>query len=240
MAQPLLKPVLGSDDTDASSLDAIRDMMVRESEQRPKPAGDRHVFEGRPQDLSRPIALGLSHPEKAPLRRPGQYLEAGVSDEMSAGGHSEAPSDPSPPAGKLSGLRPSKLQMSANGLMRQSGMAVVGIIIASVLVFSPTLALGLLTAILGFCAASYLMLGYDAFWRRALRPVRWYVARHPDRAASVHHRIDRLAFRWDAVLDRFPERLVAGLYLPDVSDIAAVADEDESPIDLRMSELGQS
>ena len=240
MAQTLLKPVLGSDDTHASSLNAIRDMMLREGEQRPEPSGDRHVFEGRPQDLSPPIALGLSHPEKAPMRRPGQYLETGIPDKLAAGGHSQAPADQSRPAGKLSGLRPSKLQMTANVLMRQCGMALVGIVIASVLVFSPALALGILTAMLGFCALSYLMLGYDAFWRRALRPVRRYVARHPDRAAIVHQRIDRFAFRWDAVLDRFPERLVAGLYLPDVSDIAAVADEDETPIDLRMSEPARS
>jgi len=240
MAQPLLKPVTGNDDTDLSSLDAIHEIMLRENVERAAPSGDRHVFEGQPQDLSRPIALGLSHPEKAPLRRPGHFPEPAAPNDSSAEDRFGNVTEQSSPSGKLSGLRPSKLRMTVVALMRQCGIALAVVVIASALVFNPTLAIGLVIATLGFCAASYLMLGYDTFWRRALRPVRWYVARHPERAAQVHHRIDRMAFRWDAVLDRFPERLVAGLYLPDVSDIAAVADEDETPIDLRMSGLSHS
>lgn len=88
--------------------------------------------------------------------------------------------------------------------------------------------------------AIYYFLGYDVFWRKLLRPLRWYVARHPERAGELHARIDRFAMRWDAVLDKLPEGAVAALYLPDVSDLAEAARKDEAQFDLRLKKLGQA
>lgn len=55
------------------------------------------------------------------------------------------------------------------------------------------------------------MRGAYAFLRR----------RNPRLAASVYRGLDTFAYRWDVVLDRFPEGTVDALYLPDLSVLVA-------------------
>lgn len=231
MAQPRLK---STQDTDASAFDAIHEMMARErAAQAVPPAGpDRHVFEGTPQDVSRrPVNLGLSHPENAPLRQ----VRSGFEAIDRPGATADLQNDDDAPSATPSAPRSSRNGAVIRARMRKAAIGLIGFMVGLALILAPVLLVGVLLATVGFCLISALLSGYDAFWRRALRPVRAYVARRPDRAAEVHRRLDAIAFRWDRVLDRFPERLVAGLYLPDISDIAAIADESEAPIDLRMT-----
>jgi len=98
--------------------------------------------------------------------------------------------------------------------------------------------LALLLLIAG--AVAYFTLGYEGFWQKMLGPARWYVARWPDRTERVHKAIDRFAISWDSILDWFPEALVSGLYLPDVSNLAVNMDEPENRFDMRLEELGRA
>jgi hypothetical protein len=106
--------------------------------------------------------------------------------------------------------------------------------------FNPLTFLALTLILLTFGVGTYFALGYDGFWEQMLRPPRWYVARRPDRAKRVHEAVDRFAMRWDAILDWFPEALVCGLYLPDVSNLAVTPDEPDTRFDLRLDELART
>ena len=111
---------------------------------------------------------------------------------------------------------------------------VCGFAVVSAAIFHPVLFLVLTLFLAAVVSALYVAYGYDGFWQMMLKPLRWYVARHPEKAAAIHAEIDRVAMRWDAILDRFPEGWVAALYLPDVSDIAAFAQQDSEKFELRI------
>ncbi len=103
--------------------------------------------------------------------------------------------------------------------------------------FRPWLVIGLLFLSLFTMAGIFLILGYDGFWRRAMGLARWYATRRPERAASMHRRLDAFAMRWDAILDRFPEGSVDGLYLPDFGDLAAADARHDAALDRRFATL---
>ncbi len=117
---------------------------------------------------------------------------------------------------------------------------VFGCVLVLLVIFFPVLVLLLGLSLAALISAIYVGMGYDAFWDMLLKPVRWHVARQPQSAGAVHQKIDHFAVRWDAILDRFPDGWVAALYLPDVSDIAALAREDEAKFELRMDGLAQT
>ena len=103
--------------------------------------------------------------------------------------------------------------------------------------FRPWLILGVLILSTLLIAGVFLILGYDGFWQRAMTMARWYAQRHPQRAAELHRKLDGFAMKWDAILDRFPEGSVDGLYLPDFGDAAAAEDRNNAVIDRRFSQL---
>jgi hypothetical protein len=115
-----------------------------------------------------------------------------------------------------------------------------GFVLVLLVIFYPVLVLLLGLFFAALISAIYVGMGYDAFWEMLLKPVRWHVARQPQSAGAIHQKIDHFAVRWDAILDRFPDGWVAALYLPDVSDIAALAREDEAKFELRMDGLAQT
>lgn len=63
---------------------------------------------------------------------------------------------------------------------------------------------------------TFLFLGSDRIWRMIMAGLNTMEVRNPERAARIRTRLDRLAFGWDQILDFFPERLVEGLYMPDL------------------------
>jgi hypothetical protein len=63
---------------------------------------------------------------------------------------------------------------------------------------------------------TFIFVGSDRIWRGVFVRLAALDVRDPTRAAQVRDRLDRVACCWDAILDRFPESWVNGLYMPDL------------------------
>lgn len=113
-------------------------------------------------------------------------------------------------------------------------------VLALLVVLRPLLVLGLILLMVFITLGVFLALGYDGFWQRAMALGRWYAGRRPERAARIHGRLDAFAMRWDAVLDRFPEGTVDGLYLPDFGEMAAADARHGEALDRRFDSLRNS
>jgi len=124
----------------------------------------------------------------------------------------------------IAGYRPKRAHLA---------IAVLGLLVF----FRPWLVAGLLGATGMLIGVVFLITGFDGFWRGVMRANRWYAKRRPARAAVVMGRLDRFAMRWDAVLDRFPEGTVDGLYLPDFADIAQADSRHDAAVARRLSGL---
>ncbi|MEL7133467.1 MAG: hypothetical protein AAGK77_13765, partial [Pseudomonadota bacterium] len=61
----------------------------------------------------------------------------------------------------------------------------------------------------------FLILGSERIWRGVQLWLDRIDARDSARAASLRHALDRFAWRWDSILDLFPDGMVDGLYMPD-------------------------
>lgn len=109
--------------------------------------------------------------------------------------------------------------------------------LALVVFFRPWLVLGIVFLTLVVLAGVFLILGYDGFWRQVMGVARWYAQRHPSRATEMHRKLDGFAMRWDAILDRFPEGTVDGLYLPDFGHLAVADAKHDAVLDRRFSDL---
>lgn len=70
--------------------------------------------------------------------------------------------------------------------------------------------------LLGGVAGIFLLFGSDRIWRGVVSYLRRVDARDPVRGVLLRERMDWWACRWDAVLDRFPDGMVDGLYMPDL------------------------
>ncbi|UOA30781.1 hypothetical protein DSM110093_00540 [Sulfitobacter sp. DSM 110093] len=112
--------------------------------------------------------------------------------------------------------------------------------LALLVVLRPLLMLGLILLTVFVTLGVFLALGYDGFWQRAMALGRWYTGRRPERAARIRARLDAFAMKWDAVLDRFPEGTVDGLYLPDFGEIAAADARHDEALDRRFDSLRNS
>ncbi|MEM6373902.1 MAG: hypothetical protein AAF727_14135 [Pseudomonadota bacterium] len=74
---------------------------------------------------------------------------------------------------------------------------------------------------LAMVIAMFLIAGADRVWRGVNVYLNRVDARDPQRATELRTRLDSFACRWDAVLDRFPDGMVDGLYMPDFQDMQA-------------------
>lgn len=72
----------------------------------------------------------------------------------------------------------------------------------------------LVVIVLGLGA--FILVGADRVWRGVFVWLAALDVRDPTRAVRVRGRLDHVACCWDAILDRFPERWVNGLYMPDL------------------------
>ena len=68
---------------------------------------------------------------------------------------------------------------------------------------------------LAIIVAAFMVLGADRIWGAILARLDRVEATDPARAQHLRTRLDRFAFRWDAVLDLFPDGMVDSLYMPD-------------------------
>jgi len=113
-------------------------------------------------------------------------------------------------------------------------------VLALALLMRPWVFIGLGFVLLFIVIGVYLMVGYDGFWKGAMKIGRWYASRRPERAAQLHARLDRFAMRWDAVLDRFPEGSVDALYLPDFGELEMVDKRHDAAMERRLAGLQES
>jgi hypothetical protein len=112
--------------------------------------------------------------------------------------------------------------------------------LALLVLFRPWLVVGVLLLTVFLILGVFLALGYDGFWRRGMAIGRWYAGRRPERAADLHNRLDAFAIKWDAILDRFPEGTVDGLYLPDFGEMAAADARHDAAMARRFDSLRNS
>jgi hypothetical protein len=106
--------------------------------------------------------------------------------------------------------------------------------------FRPWLIIGMLLLGLFVFLGVFLVLGYDGFWHRTMALGRWYARRRPEHSARLHSKLDTFAMKWDAVLDRFPEGTVDGLYLPDFGELAAAEARHDASLDRRFDTLRET
>lgn len=109
--------------------------------------------------------------------------------------------------------------------------------LALLIYFRPLLITGFLVIGIMLTIGIFLILGYDGFWRQAMSIARWYARRRPARAAELHRKLDAFAMRWDAILDRFPEGTVDGLYLPDFGAVEAADARHDAALDRRLAQM---
>lgn len=110
-------------------------------------------------------------------------------------------------------------------------------VFALLIVMKPWLVLGVLFLCLFVFLGVFLIVGYDRFWQGVMKANRWYANRRPARAAVLHARLDHFAMRWDAILDRFPEGTVDGLYLPDFGEMDQAEKRHDAALERRLAGL---
>ncbi|MEM7522130.1 MAG: hypothetical protein AAF307_14005 [Pseudomonadota bacterium] len=92
-------------------------------------------------------------------------------------------------------------------------------VVALLLLLRPLLLLALIVLPLIVITGLFAVLGADRVWGGVLTGLRRYMDRDPDAGMALVARLDQFAERWDAILDRFPDGTVDGLYLPDLQSI---------------------
>ena len=112
--------------------------------------------------------------------------------------------------------------------------------LALLVFFRPWLMFGILFLSVFVMVGIFLILGYDGFWHRAMGVARWYAQRRPKQSVEMHGKLDRFAMKWDAVLDRFPEGSVDGLYLPDFGGLAEADARHDAALDRRFEGLREN
>lgn len=88
-----------------------------------------------------------------------------------------------------------------------------------------------------FVLAVFAVCGADRVWGFVIRLLERVAGRSPERAQGFVKRLDAFAMRWDGVLDRFPEGMVDGLYLPDFQSIIEAGDRHSAAINARLDQL---
>lgn len=205
---------------DPDSLAAIRNLLDTQPEVAPQPVAERQAERAaRAAAPSAPGASARRHHDPITPSNPAPKAKP----------HPKAASD----AGMIArfkasvfGYRPTPRHLIWGGL-------------AVLVFFRPWLVVGLLLLSIFAMTVVFLILGYDGFWQRAMGMARWYAARRPSRAAELHRKLDSFAMRWDAILDRFPEGSVDGLYLPDFGDLATADARHDAALDRRLASLSE-
>jgi hypothetical protein len=203
---------------DPSSMAAIRRMMESEATSAPGTA---------PEDETAPHARVAAPRVARPTARKADRVFPPLPEAERGAAPRRRPSD---------GLR---ARIRAIGY-RPRPMHVVLLCLALLVLFRPWLVAGVLFLMLLTLTGVFLTLGYDGFWRRAMALARWHARRDPARSVELHRRLDSFAVRFDALLDRFPEGTVDGLYLPDFGDLAESEARHDATLDRRFETLRES
>lgn len=98
----------------------------------------------------------------------------------------------------------------------------------------------LIFGLLGLIATpilAFILFGPDRFWNSVAQGLNRFEKRSPKRAVKVMEALDTIAVHWDAVLDRFPERWVSGLYMPDFAVYEDIQRVNEERVDDRLARM---
>ncbi len=222
---------------DPNALAAIRDLLETEPEIAAQPVAERRA--------ERTADAAAAAPAPKPQRvRPAELAARPAATPQRV--QAEVASDPDAQAAAPRARR----KLEGGGLVDTLKARVTGyrpkpkhLILGSLallILFRPWLVAGILFLGLLVTLGVFLILGYDGFWRRAMGVARWYARRRPSRAGELHRKLDNFAMKWDAILDRFPEGSVDGLYLPDFGDLATADARHDEALDRRFSNLNES
>lgn len=208
---------------DPEALAAIRNLLDTQPAVAPKPVAQRQA-----EKAAQAFAPTAEHAPVAPQRQHHEPI---------------SPSDPAPSPRRA---RPAASDLSMVAGLKASILGyrptprhLIWVSFALLIVLRPWLVVGLTVLALFSMTVIFLILGYDGFWQRSMGLARWYARRRPSRAAEMHRKLDAFAMKWDAILDRFPEGSVDGLYLPDFGDLAAAESRHDAALDRRFANLSE-
>ncbi|KIC45437.1 hypothetical protein [Tateyamaria sp. ANG-S1] len=86
---------------------------------------------------------------------------------------------------------------------------------------------------------TFLTLGADRVWHGILAWLDRIEARNPARAAELRGKLDTFAYRWDSVLDIFPDGMVDSLYMPDFQSMQQADIEHQQVVSDRLDRMAQ-
>lgn len=239
--------VVSEAELDESSLSAIRSILTEEAEPAPRRIlrrGKRETVEAAPEPAAArrkaDAFVPLSDADTDPLQRadPVKKTKRGFSLRRNT---APAADGQQMPATTKQAVRVQADQ--GEGLMdrirayRPTPAHIAMALFALLVLTRPWLVFGLLFLFVFMMIGVFLIAGYDGFWQGVIKASRWYAKRRPSRAAVLHARLDRFAVRWDAVLDRFPEGTVDGLYLPDFAELANADVRHDEALERRLAGL---
>lgn len=90
---------------------------------------------------------------------------------------------------------------------------------AAVCVLKPFWVLGAIFVVLVAVVGTFMIFGAEGVWTSVVKWLRRVDERDPERASAWRMWLDKLAYRWDTVLDMLPEHKVDHLYMPDFQSI---------------------
>lgn len=84
---------------------------------------------------------------------------------------------------------------------------------------------------------AFACLGTDRVWGFVGNRFKSFARRHPERASRIGSKLDSVALRWDAFLDRFPDGSVDGPYLPDFQAQNCREEAHDAAVDARLARM---
>ncbi|WP_299591961.1 hypothetical protein [uncultured Tateyamaria sp.] len=92
---------------------------------------------------------------------------------------------------------------------------------------------------LALVAGAFLTLGTDRIWTAIMGWLNQVEAKDTARAEELRVKLDAFAYRWDSVLDLFPDGMVDGLYMPDFQALQMAEAEHQEVVADRLHRMAQ-
>lgn len=132
---------------------------------------------------------------------------------------------------KAAGRKPFKLSF------QPSRKLIALMAVLAFVVFRPHWVFLCLIVALFLALGAFVLCGSDRVWGTLIRGLRHFSVRSPEKAQRLVKRMDEFALRWDGILDKLPDGLVDGLYLPDFQSLMELEDQHDAVVDARLSRL---
>lgn len=139
--------------------------------------------------------------------------------------------------GKVSGLLPTSFSSVRGFRPTTHHLAIVSALL--LLVVRPHWVVIATVVLLATVIAAFLLLGADRIWGRVITRLARIEARDPIRATMLRTRLDAFAYRWDSLLDLFPDGMVDALYMPDFQSLAVSDEQNNSAVADRLDRMAR-